>query len=93
MPISIPHSFTSGAIAEATEVNANFNAFKTYVDDISTGTNIDSSAITNAKLATNAVTTTRIADGTVTYTKLDSVTVLSALAENDQIVLSGQVFG
>lgn len=93
MAISIPHSFTSGAIAEATEVNANFNEFKTYVDALSTGANIDSSAISNAKLATNAVTTTKISDGTVTYAKLDSTTVLAGLAENDQIVLSGQVFG
>ena len=93
MAITIPHSFTSGAIAEATEMNANFNAVKAYVDGISDGTNIDSSAITNAKLATSAVTTTKIADGTVTYLKLDSTTVLAGLAENDQIVLSGQVFG
>ena len=93
MAITIPHSFVSGAIAEASEANANFNAVKAYVDGLSDGTNIDSSAITNAKLATNAVTTTRIADGTITYVKLDSVTVLPALAENDQIVLSGQVFG
>lgn len=93
MAITIPHSFVSGAIAEASEANANFNAVKAYVDGLSDGTNIDSSAITNAKLATNAVTTTKIGDGTVTYAKLDSVTVLPALAENDQIVLSGQVFG
>ena len=93
MAITIPHSFTSGAIAEATEMNANFNAVKAYVDDISDGTNIDSSAITNAKLATNAVSTTKIADGSVKYAKLDATTVLAGLAENDQIVLSGQVFG
>lgn len=93
MAITIPHSFTNGAIAEASEMNANFNAVKSYVDGISDGTNIDSSAITNAKLATNAVTTTKISDGTVTYAKLDSVTVLSSLAENDQMILSGQVFG
>ena len=93
MAITIPHSFVSGAIAEASEMNANFNAVEAYVDGLSDGTNIDSSAITNAKLATNAVTTTKIGDGTVTYAKLDSATVLPALAENDQIVLSGQVFG
>ena len=93
MAITIPHSFTSGAIAEASEMNANFNAVKSYVDGISDGTNIDSAAIINSKLATNAVTTTKITDGTVTYAKLDSVTVLAALAQNDQIVLSGQVFG
>ena len=93
MAITIPHSFVSGAIAEASEMNTNFNAVEAYVDGLSDGTNIDSSAITNAKLATNAVTTTKIGDGTVTYAKLDSATVLPALAENDQIVLSGQVFG
>ena len=57
MAITIPHSFTSGAIAEASEMNANFNAVKAYVDDISDGTNIDSAAITNAKLATPGATT------------------------------------
>jgi hypothetical protein len=93
MAITIPHSFTSGAIAEASEMNANFNAVKAYVDDISTGTNIDSSAISNVKLATNAVSTTKIADGSVTYLKLDSTTVLGGLADNDQMILSGQVFG
>ena len=93
MTITIPHSFTSGAIAEASEMNANFNAVKSYVDGISDGTNIDSSAITNAKLAANAVTASKIADGTVSYVKLDSAEVPNTLAVNDQIVLAGQVFG
>jgi hypothetical protein len=92
MAITIPHSFTSGAIAEASEMNANFNAVEAYVDGLSDGTNIDSSAITNAKLATNAVTTTKITDGSVTFAKLDSSTVTS-IAENDQSILAGQVFG
>lgn len=93
MTITIPHSFTSGAIAEASEMNANFNAVKSYVDGISNGTNIDSSAITNAKLAVNAVTASKITDGTVSYVKLDSAEVPNSLAVNDQIVLAGQVFG
>jgi hypothetical protein len=92
MAITIPHSFTSGAIAEASEMNANFNAVEAYVDGLSDGTNIDSSAITNAKLAANAVTTTKIADGNITFAKLDSVAV-SNIAENDQTVLASQVFG
>ena len=92
MAITIPHSFTSGAIAEATEMNANFNAVKAYVDDISDGTNIDSAAITNAKLATNAVTTLKIADASVTYAKFDSA-VITSIAENDQTILASQVFG
>jgi hypothetical protein len=92
MAITIPHSFTSGAIAEASEMNANFNAVEAYVDGLSDGTNIDSSAITNAKLAANAVTTTKIADGNITFAKLDSVAV-SNIAENDQTILASQVFG
>ena len=92
MAIVIPHSFTDGNIAEASEVNANFNEFKLYVDGLSTGTNIDSSAITTAKIDTSAITTTKIADGTVTYAKLNS-DVPTSLGADDQIVLSGQVFG
>jgi hypothetical protein len=92
MAITIPHSFTNGAIAEASEVNANFNAVEAYVDGLSDGTNIDSNAITNTKLAANAVTATKIADGNITFAKLDSVTV-SSIAENDQTVLASQVFG
>jgi len=88
MAIIIPHSFVSGTIAEASEMNANMTAISLYVNGLSDGTNIDSSVITNAKLATNAVSTLKIADGAVTYAKLDS-----SVAENDQIVLAGQVFG
>jgi hypothetical protein len=93
MAITIPHSFTNGTIAEASEVNANTTAIKNYVDGLSDGTNIDSSAITAAKLATNAVTTTKIADGSVTYAKLDSTTVLNSISQDDQVILSVQVFG
>jgi len=92
MAITIPYSFTSGAIASASEMNANFNAVKAYVDDISDGTNIDSAAITNAKLATNAVTTLKIADASVTFAKLDSG-ALTSIVENDQTILASQVFG
>jgi hypothetical protein len=93
MAITIPHSFVSGTIAEASEMNANMTAISLYVNGLSDGTNIDSSAITNAKLATNAVSTLKIADGAVTYAKLDSTDVPNTLAANDQIVLASQVFG
>jgi predicted transcriptional regulator len=88
MAITIPHSFTNGTIAEATEVNANFVAVKDYVDGLSDGTNIDLLSITAAKLALNSVTTTKIADGSVSYIKLDA-----SVSQDDQIILSGQVFG
>jgi hypothetical protein len=93
MAITIPHAFVSGTIAEASEMNSNFTAVSLYVNGLSDGTNIDSSAITNAKLATNSVTTLKIADGSVTYAKLDSTEVPHNLASNDQIVLASQVFG
>lgn len=93
MAITIPHSFVNGTIAEASEVNANFDAIENYVNGLSDGTNIDSSAIISAKLASNAVTTTKIADGSVTYAKLDTVTVLPGISENDQTILGGQIFG
>lgn len=93
MAITIPHSFVNGAIAEASEVNANFDAVENYVNDLSTGTNIDSSAITAAKIASGAVTTTKISDGVVTYAKLDAASVLAAISESDQVVLGGQIFG
>lgn len=93
MAITIPHSFVNGTIAEASEVNANFDAIENYVNGLSDGTNIDSSAIIAAKLASNAVTTTKIADGSVTYAKLDSVTVLPGISENDQTILGNQIFG
>ena len=93
MAITIPHSFTNGYIAEASEMNANFTAVKNYVDGISSGTNIDSSAISASQLQSSAVTTTKIADGSVTYIKLDAGGVPSSLAENDQIILGSQVFG
>ena len=93
MAITIPHSFVSGSIAEASEMNANFDAVELFVNGLQDGTGIDSSAITAAKIATNAVTTTKIADGSVTYAKLDSATVIPGIVDNDQVILGGQVFG
>lgn len=51
--LSIPNTFVNGTVAVATEVNANFNAVKTFVEGISAGTNIDDGAITYSKLDAN----------------------------------------
>lgn len=51
--LSIPNNFVNGTVAVATEVNANFNAVKTFVEGISAGTNIDDGAITYSKLDAN----------------------------------------
>jgi len=93
MAITIPHSFVSGAIAEASEMNANFDAVELFVNGLQDGTGLDTSAITAVKIASNAVTTTKIADGSVTYAKLDAASVLPGIVENDQSILGNQIFG
>ncbi len=70
MALIIPHTFTNNTVAEAAEVNANFNAVKLFSDSLQDGSGIDNSAITNAKLATSAVTEIKIAASSVTESKL-----------------------
>jgi hypothetical protein len=81
MAISIPHTFVAGTIASATTVNANFAEVATYVNGLSDGTNIDSSAITTAKIADGAITQAKLAAG------------VAVAGDSDQVVLGSQVFG
>jgi hypothetical protein len=70
MALTIPHSFVNDAIAEASEVNANFQQVKLFVDALQDGTGIDSLAITDTKLNTSSVTETKIAGLAVTEAKI-----------------------
>ena len=63
--LNIPYSFTNGTVADATQVNANFNAVKSFVEGLSTGTNIDPSAITSDKIGSGAITADKLAAATV----------------------------
>jgi len=81
MAISIPHTFVAGTIASATTVNANFAEVATYVNGLSDGTNIDTSAITTAKIADGAVTQAKLAAG------------VAVAGDSDQVVIGSQVFG
>jgi hypothetical protein len=54
--LSIPNTFVNGTPAVATEVNANFNAVKTFAEGISAGTNLDDGSIVYSKLAAATVT-------------------------------------
>ena len=69
---SYTNLFSAGTPAVATQVNTNFNDVRTFAQGISTGTNIDGSAISEAKIATGAVSETKLATGSVTYSKLAS---------------------
>ena len=81
MAISIPHTFVAGTIASATTVNANFAEVATYVNGLSDGTNIDTDAITTAKIADGAITQAKLAAG------------VAVAGDSDQVVLGSQVFG
>lgn len=78
--LNIPNVFTNGTPAIATEVNANFNAVKTFTEGISSGANIDDGAVTYAKLNANVSTT------------IQDASVIAA-GDAAQVVLGMQVFG
>jgi hypothetical protein len=82
MALTIPHSFVNDAIAEASEVNANFQQVKLFVDALQNGTGIDSSAISETKLATSSVTEPKIAGLAVTEGKIaDNAVTQSKIAD------------
>lgn len=83
MALTIPHAFVDDAIAEASEVNANFQQVKLFVDALQDGTGIDALAITDAKLSTSSVTESKIAGLAVTEGKIaaNAVTV-AKIADN-----------
>ena len=108
MPLNISYVFTSGTVIEASEMNSNFTGVKNFVDALATGVNIDSGAITAAKIATGAVETAKIADNAVTAAKIATGAVETAkiadnavtiaklgteVSQDDQFVLGAQVFG
>lgn len=53
--LNIPNNFTNGTPAVATEVNANFQAVKTFAEGIAAGTNLDDGSIVYSKLAAGTV--------------------------------------
>jgi hypothetical protein len=70
MALTLPHSFSNNTVAEAAEVNANFNAVKLFTDALQDGSGIDNLVITNSKIATSAVTEVKLAASAVTESKL-----------------------
>lgn len=85
--LNVPYSFTNGTTADATEVNANFTAVKSYVESSlvqadgsvqATSTAIASGAVTTAKIADGNVSTAKIADSAVTTAKVADGAITSA---------------
>ena len=82
MALTIPHSFANDNIAEASEVNSNFQYVKLFVDALQNGTGLDSSAVTETKLATSSVTEAKIAGLAVTESKIaDNAVSQSKIAD------------
>lgn len=53
--LSVPYSFVDATQIVASQMNSNFTAVKTFVDNLSNGTNIDAGAVTTDKLAAATV--------------------------------------
>lgn len=67
--LNIPNTFANATTADATEVNANFNAIKSLVE----AKLVDTDGVVQANtaaIANSAVTTAKIADGAVTAAKI-----------------------
>jgi hypothetical protein len=67
--LSIPNVFANATVADATQVNANFNAVKSFVETYAVSTDGAVKA-TTASITDGAVTTIKIADGAITAAKL-----------------------
>lgn len=94
--LNIPNTFVDGEVAEASEVNGNFTAVKQFAEGLSDGTNIDTGAISAAKLASNSVVESKIASGSVTTAKIADAAVTQAKLDPNLVlgasVLEIQVF-
>jgi hypothetical protein len=82
MALTIPHSFTNATIAEASEVNSNFQQVKLFVDALEDGTGLGSGSITEAKIGTSAVSESKIAGLAVSEGKIaDNAVTQAKLAD------------
>jgi hypothetical protein len=94
--LNIPNVFANATTADATEVNANFNAIKSLVEAKLVDTDgvvqantaaIANSAVTTAKIADGAVTAVKIAGGSISTSYLADGAVTSAKIADGTIVV------
>jgi len=68
--LNIPNTFTGGTVIDATQMNANFTAVKSFIEIMSTGGNFDAGAINTEDITNSAITAAKIATGAVTTAKI-----------------------
>ena len=68
--LNIPNTFSTGTVIDATQMNANFTAVKTFAENLSAGANFDAGAINTEDIANSAITAGKIATGAVTTSKI-----------------------
>lgn len=66
------YTFNNGDVIDAPQMNTNFNQVKTFVDNLSAGSNFDAGAIGTATIADSAITAAKIATGAVTSAKIQA---------------------
>lgn len=68
--LNIPNTFSTGTVIDATQMNANFTAVKSFAENLSAGANLDAGAINTEDIASAAITADKIATGAVTTAKI-----------------------
>lgn len=85
VPFLIPNSFVNGNPVDADEHNENWVAVKSYVELLSSGTNIENGAITTARIANAAVTSAKIATNGVETSNINDDAVTTAKIADDAV--------
>lgn len=69
--------FQTGTVIDANQMNGNFNTVKTFVENLSAGSNFDAGAINTEDIAAASITAAKIATGAVTTAKIASSITLT----------------
>ncbi len=73
--VTLPHTFAANALAQASQVNANFSSITTEMNGNLDGANIANDSITAAKIVGGAVTTAKIQDDAISTAKIQDAAV------------------
>lgn len=71
------YTFNNGDVIDAPQMNTNFQQVKTFVENLSAGSNFDAGAIGTASIADSAITAAKIASNAVTTAKIAASVTLT----------------